>query len=103
MVDCLRRKEAPYASHLLMTQVLDDLVLEARTLGMQCGFLWAEVADIIAVYRDLGISEGMKAGIEQHDRRHVPVEYRNLPKDLMDLLDNEKSTDVVNPTIGIEG
>ncbi len=101
MVDCLRRNEAPYASHLLMTQVLDDLVPEARTLGMQCGFVWAEVADVIVVYQDLGISGGMRAGLEQHGRRHIPVEYRNLPKDLMDLLDNEKSSEV-NPTVGIE-
>lgn len=101
MVDCLRRNEAPYASHLLMTQVLDDLVPEARKLGMECGFAWADVADVIAVYQDLGISGGMKAGLQQPSRQHILVEYRNLPKDLMDLLDNEKSSEV-NPTVGIE-
>jgi hypothetical protein len=101
MTDCLRRGEAPYASHLLMTQILDDLVPEARNLGMQCGFVWAEVADIIAVYQDLGISNGMKQGIEQHGRKHVSVEYRNLSQDLMDLLD-VNDTVVVKPTQGIE-
>lgn len=101
MTDCLRRGESPYASHLLMTQVLDDLVPEARTLGMECGFLWAEVADIIAIYQDLGISGGMKMGIEQHGRRHVAIEHRNLPKDLMDLLDAD-ITKVISTTEGIE-
>ena len=37
MADCLRRGEAPYASHLLYTQpgVLDDLVPEQREIGIR--------------------------------------------------------------------
>lgn len=34
MLDCLRHGEAPFASHLLYTQVLDDTIPEDRELGM---------------------------------------------------------------------
>jgi hypothetical protein len=79
MLDCLRRDEAPYASHLLYTQVLDDLKIEERKLGMFAGFEWARKADLITVYQDLGISEGMEKGIAMHHERGIPIEYRSIP------------------------
>jgi hypothetical protein len=79
--DCLRRGEAPYASHLLYTQlgVLDDTKPEERKRGIEAGFAWRSAAEATVVYQDLGISSGMRLGIE-HARAHgCPVEYRNLP------------------------
>jgi hypothetical protein len=67
MRDSLRRGEAPYASHLLYAQpgILDDLVPEERALGIEAGLAWGEAAELTAVYIDLGISKGMRYGIER--------------------------------------
>lgn len=80
MADCLRRGEAPYASHLLYTQpgVLDDTIASERALGINAGFAWGEVAAARVVYTDLGISGGMTAGIAEAKRLGQPVEYRAI-------------------------
>ena len=80
MADCIRRGEAPYASHALYTQpgVLDDDKPEERATGILAGFAWAEVAAARVVYGDLGTSRGMQAGIDHANRIGQPVEYRCL-------------------------
>lgn len=80
MRDCLKRGDAPYASHLLYTQpgVLDDNDPEERTLGIQAGLAWGERAELTAVYTDLGISDGMRLGIERAKKDERPVEMRSL-------------------------
>ena len=79
MLDSLRRGEAPYASHLLYTQVLDDTALDERHLGMEAGFAWGAKADMVAVYTDLGISEGMKFGVARALENEIPhIEYRTI-------------------------
>lgn len=81
MADCLRRGEAPFASHLLYTQpgVLDDADPEQRRLGMQAGLAWHPGADAVVVYKDLGISSGMNAGASRARALGVPVEHRTIP------------------------
>jgi hypothetical protein len=81
MADCLRRGEAPFASHLLFTQagVLDDTVPAERALGIEAGLAWGERADATAVYADLGISPGMQLGIARAVAARRPVEVRYLP------------------------
>jgi hypothetical protein len=78
--DSLLRGEAPYASHLLYTQkgILDDLKPEERKRGMGAGFEYLEVADLVAVYTDRGISNGMKAAIEHAKRINKPIEFRSI-------------------------
>lgn len=80
VADCLKRGEAPIASHLLYTQpgILDDTKPEERKLGIQAGLQWSKVAEMAVVYTDLGISPGMEQGIKEHERRGIPVERRNL-------------------------
>lgn len=80
MSDCLHRGEAPIASHLLYTQegILDDTIPEERTLGIQAGFEWNQFAEKTVVYIDLGISNGMKAGIDEANMKGRPVEFRDL-------------------------
>ncbi len=80
MRDCLMRGEAPFASHAIYTQpgVLRDDVPEERERGMAAGWAWTVIADAVVVYEDLGISAGMKRGIEA--AHGVPIEYRSLPE-----------------------
>ena len=80
LADCLRRGEAPYASHLLYTQpgVLDDGKPEERKLGIEAGLAWGDCADATVVYTDLGISSGMEWGIRRAKEAGRPVEYRKI-------------------------
>ena len=82
MLDCFKREEAPYASHLLYTQVLDDNDPTERDLGIEAGLWWGDQADATVVYTDLGITPGMTKGIERAQRKGRNVEFRNL-KDWM--------------------
>lgn len=87
MLDSLLKEEAPYASHLLYTQCLEDRKAEDRTLGIESGFAWKSAADYTVVYTDLGTSEGMRQGIELSKKLGQRIEYRILPVDLMRMLD----------------
>lgn len=80
MHDSLSRGEAPLASHLLYTQpgILRDDVQEERDWGIWAGLVWAMQADATVVYTDLGISGGMKLGIENAERSGRPIEYRKI-------------------------
>ena len=80
IADCLRRGEAPFASHLLYTQdgILRDKVKEEREIGINAGLAWAEKAQATVVYTDLGISEGMKKGIRHAIQCGRSVVYRKL-------------------------
>jgi len=78
MYDSLMRGEAPLASHLIYTQVLDDTVSEHRKMGIEAGLAWGQQAKLTAVYTDLGISDGMKTGIDRAEREGRPVEHRQL-------------------------
>src|SRR3989344_4270049 len=73
--DCLMRGEAPFASHLLYTQpgVLNDNIPEERALVINAGLVWGERAEASAVYIDLGISKGMRLGIERGKEVGRPV------------------------------
>src|SRR5690606_36634803 len=65
MRDSLSRGEAPYASHLLYTQVLDDAAPEQRRQGIEAGFAWGRHAELVAFYVDFGMSSGMTLGLER--------------------------------------
>lgn len=78
MLDCLGRGEAPLASHLLYTQVLDDADQVMRRLGIESGLAWGAKADATVVYMDLGISAGMAEGIARAEAEGRPVEHRSL-------------------------
>jgi hypothetical protein len=78
MLDCLRRGEAPFASHALYTQVLDDGTPEERALGIAAGLELGDRLDITAVYTDLGISDGMNLGIARAQAKGRPIEYRSI-------------------------
>lgn len=81
MADCLKRGEAPIASHLLYTQpgVLDDAVPQERKIGIDAGLAWGRAADGVVFYVDLGWSRGMVEARQRHAREYRPREYRRLP------------------------
>lgn len=82
MGDCLRRGEAPFASHLLYTQpgVLDDRMPDERNMGIAAGLAIGDLFDATVVYTDLGISSGMEMGIERAELVGREVIYRTNPK-----------------------
>ena len=79
MRDCLlNHNEAPYASHKLYTDVLDDDINNERDVGIQAGFAWGKFAHACIVYVDFGISEGMQLGIDNAKKNGIPVIMRKL-------------------------
>lgn len=80
MADCLAQGESPFASHALYTQpgVLDDDDPEERHKGMMAGWDWMTKADAVVVYTDLGISQGMRDGIERASKAGKPIEFRTI-------------------------
>lgn len=78
LYDSLSRGEAPIASHLLYPGVLDDDVPTERLWGIDAGLAWKRVADASVVYTDLGVTRGMKYGIEAAKAAGVTVEFRSI-------------------------
>jgi len=68
MLDSLDTGEAPIASHLLYTQMLDDNIPEHRALGIACGLAWRRVTDYAVFYMDYGMSSGMLEAKELYDK-----------------------------------
>ena len=75
------RGYAPWASHALYTQWLDDNIPAERELGIEAGLCLANALEGSAgnfplrvfVGVDLGISEGMRIGIERHQKMGRPI------------------------------
>ena len=68
--------EAPFAMHLMYTQVLNDLHIEDRKLGMTCGLAWLLKADAVILYCDYGVSGGMKEAYKKALTNNKDVELR---------------------------
>ena len=85
--DCLvNHAESPYASHLLYTQphILRDEIAGERELGIKAGFDWRAAAEQSNFYVDLGITIGMRLGMEDCEVTNKSFGSRRLPKDLWD-------------------
>ena len=78
LLDSLNRGEAPYASHLLYPQVLDDNKPIERAKGIEAGLIWGKGALMSAIYIDRGITEGMIQGIHRAGRDGRPCYWRSL-------------------------
>lgn len=81
-MDSMNRGEAPLASHLFYPisagGFLDDDVPEERDAGIWAGRQWLIAAQLVAVYADFGVTEGMQVGINRAQRKNVQVEFRSL-------------------------
>lgn len=88
MKDSLERGEAPFLSHLLYTQVLDDKVYDKRMTGIEAGLAWSSACDGVAVYLDRGVSPGMVLGVLHHwNSRRLPISYRRLDGECTLVID----------------
>lgn len=87
MHHCLTVGEAPMASHLLYTQVLDDTIPAERAMGIEAGLAWGLDAEKTVVYADYGVSRGMELGIERAKALGRPVEHRKIgPNPAVDVV-----------------
>lgn len=95
MRDCLKRGEAPYASHVIYAHsyVVDDFIPSERALGIMAGFDWGNFASKTVVYTDLGISSGMNEGIKHAKEVGRPIEYRELGF-IPDVTDDEVAMEI---------
>jgi hypothetical protein len=80
MQDSLRRDEAPFLSHLLYTQVLDDNNKTERNTGIDAGLEWGEKAQLTAIYTDYGVTDGMCIGKLDADDNGRLITYRRIGK-----------------------
>lgn len=78
VLDALRRGESPIASHLLLTQVLDDSKPDERLLGIEAGLAWTQRCDKQVFCVDLGISKGMRIALERCVAECRPREMRSI-------------------------
>ena len=80
LLHSLSRGEAPFASHLLYPQVLNDLDPDQRGRGIEAGFAWWPSVAYVAFYVDLGWSLGMRQALERAAQLHTPVVIRRIRK-----------------------
>jgi hypothetical protein len=57
---CLDRGVSPYASHLLLPQVYNDLSPEQREAGISAGLVMGDQCDMRWFFMDYGMSSGME-------------------------------------------
>lgn len=94
--DSLNRGESPIASHLLLTQVLDDTIPEERELGINAGLHWTDVADAHIFYVDYGLSAGMMQALDR------TTSFLNSQYNLILHHANDYEQVTINPRIQIE-
>ncbi len=78
--------EAPFAGHLLYTQVLDDDISEQRILGLSSHLSFLRAADTVAFYIDLGVSPGMCLALREAIRVNLFRSWRSFEKDEITLM-----------------
>jgi hypothetical protein len=102
LLNSLLKGEAPIASHLLYTQVLDDKIPEQRKMGIDAGLAWRKVFAVQSVrvdarsaetpwverdiyarvlpvfYVDLGWSRGMEAAQVMYRAEGIAYEERTI-------------------------
>ena len=67
---CLLKGVAPFASHLLYTQALDDENLEHRGIGIAAGLALGDQCDERWFFIDFGLSTGMGKAQDRAIARH---------------------------------
>jgi len=86
--DCLVILESPYAGDVkknleyaracMRDCFMRDEIPVERALGIAAGFVWRKFADKTVVYTDLGITPGMRKGINNARELGQEIELRSL-------------------------
>jgi hypothetical protein len=77
--DSLARGEAPIASHLLYTQVLNDLDPAEREQGISAGLARRRAPGVLpAFYIDLGWGQGMIRARQTYEAEHITYAIRRM-------------------------
>ena len=77
-LDSIKLGESPFAANGFYTIFLDDTKPVERITGMNCGWGWMAVADLIAVYIDYDISYDMRQGIKEAGLLKKEIVYRKI-------------------------
>lgn len=78
ILDSLARGEAPFASHAIYPQFLDDNVPELRRFGIEAGFAWWQPDIPVIFYTDLGWSPGMSNAYHRAKDRCLETIERSI-------------------------
>lgn len=78
LLDSLGRREAPFAGHLLYTQVLADASPTEREMGIMAHLTYVRRSERVVVYEDYGISSGMQRAIDLATKLGIPIEKRRF-------------------------
>ena len=78
IVDSLKRGEAPFASHQMYVDALNEDVSGDRTWGIHAGYEWWDAAEKIVFYLDRGWSTGMKWAKVRAETRGRVTEERTI-------------------------
>ena len=76
--DSIHRGESPFLSHLFYTQFLNDKIKDQRKLGMEAGWAVLAKADYVAVYLDMGWTDGMVDGVIVASKLGLRIEKRKI-------------------------
>lgn len=78
--DSISKGEAPYAPHIYLPQckLCDDSDRAGRNRGLEIGRKFLSVCNLVAVYKDFGISDGMIEEADYAKSLKIPVIYRNI-------------------------
>jgi len=73
--------EAPFASHQMYTQALNDSSPRERCIGMEAGYTWMRYAYMVAFYVDYGMSGGMHKALDMAVALDAKIDFRKLRKE----------------------
>ena len=68
---CVERGLSPYASHKMLTSVLNDNNKEERDLGITMGLEISSQLDIRIFFTDYGWSDGMRAAKQYYEENKI--------------------------------
>lgn len=78
--DSLKRGELPLASHAVFCIAggIDDNIPELRARGLSAAMRYILAADLVAVYVDHGISQGMKRALDFANANQKIIQARRI-------------------------
>lgn len=71
----------PVATHLYMTQCMDESIEEERNIGLAAGREILQRCDAVIVGAKYGISSGMKVEIEFAEKNHIPIVFNEVMRE----------------------